>query len=706
LIGSIGIKLLPFIFFWNSSCWLAYHSLVGKPEIITMSPFMLRHSLRLYEYLKSLRTLVNSSLFVAIFLAHMIFLVLLGFRAIGYLQPLEMMNYDFMLSHHAQNKPIDPRITMLQLTDADQRRWGWPLSDHLLTEMFHRLLTYEPRVIGLDIYRDLPVPIDDKEGHKRLSDVLQQNPDIITIMKFANEDGNYVPPPAILEGTDQVSFNDVTYDDGFIIRRGLLFLDDGEGNWNEYFGLKLAMRYLAKNNIYMSNNAEGNLVLGETLLPPPLSPDFGAYVDNDADGYQFLFSYPGAPRKIPSLTLTDLFNSNFNPDLIRDKIIVIGTYAEATPDYFSTPVGRFLEGEQRMAGVAVHAYGTSHLLRWALGETQPLQSMTELQEKAWIWFWTLLGALLCLRIMGIWQFIAVSIGGIALLGGVVFVAFEQSWWLLGATPMIGWLLSMMMVIAYQAYKERSERATLMNLFSRHVSKDVAKVIWQCRDQYLSEGKLVSQRLTATVVFTDLQNFTTVSEAMEPQVLMDWLNDYMSAMVKIVEVHNGQVNKFIGDAIMAVFGIPIADETEAAIAKNAENAVNCALAMRSEIDRLREQWAAEGMPLIRMRVGIYTGPLVAGSLGGEERQEYTVLGDTVNTAARLESFDKTLDADNNCRILIGDPTLSYLADQFQTESVGTVHLKGKAELVSIHLVEGRYPDEERLLMQAEVNKHLS
>lgn len=679
---------------WNISCSDRLSKLFSRFEMAIMSKIN-NISLRW----QTVRTFFSSPIFIAFLLAHLVFILLLGVRSLGYLQSLELTAYDAMLIHQSNHKPVDDRITVLWLTDADQRKYGWPLSDRLLTELLQRLLENKARVIGLDLYRDMPVPLNDTEGNALLNQVFADNDNIIAIMKFTNVDGSYVPAPKILEKKRQVGFNDVIYDSGYIIRRGLLFMDDREGSWKEYFGLKLALRYLKDEGVYLRNDGK-DMILGDTLLPAPLSGDFGGYVSNDASGYQFLFNYFNVHNPIKSLTLTQLFDNNFNPDLLRDKIIIIGTNAEATPDFFYTPVSRWLDGEQRMPGVSVHAHGTSHILRWGFGQDQALYSFNESEERIWIWVWTLLGALFCLKIHDFWRFAVFNSLGIAGLGLISLVAFHYHWWLLFVAPVFGWFGSMVFVMTYQAYKEHHERATLMNLFSRHVSKDVAKVIWASRDQYLNGGKLVSQRLTATVLFTDLQNFTTVSESMEPQELMDWLNEYMSVMVKVVEAHNGQVNKFIGDAVMAVFGVPIAAESEAAIAQSASDAVDCALSMRTELAHLRMAWEKRGMPKIRMRVGIFTGPLVAGSLGGEQRQEYTVLGDTVNTAARLESFDKTLDADNICRILIGDDTLNYLSERYQTESVGTVHLKGKVGLVAIHLVQGRYSELEQQLMQAE------
>jgi adenylate cyclase len=173
--------------------------------------------------------------------------------------------------------------------------------------------------------------------------------------------------------------------------------------------------------------------------------------------------------------------------------------------------------------------------------------------------------------------------------------------------------------------------------------------------------------------------------------MDWLNEYMEEMAGIVIRHGGVINKYIGDAVMAVFGVPIARKTEEEIAKDAINAVACAVEMGSVLQRLKAGWAARDMPVIDMRVGIYTGELVAGSLGGSERLEYTVIGDTVNIASRLESFDKDYCdpdfADPSCRILIGGTTHKYLGGGFRTKKAGDVALKGKEDKITVYLVGG-------------------
>jgi adenylate cyclase len=254
-------------------------------------------------------------------------------------------------------------------------------------------------------------------------------------------------------------------------------------------------------------------------------------------------------------------------------------------------------------------------------------------------------------------------------------------------PAVGGLFSTVLVTTYLSYQEKLQRAILMRLFCSHVSKDVAESLWERRDQFLKDGRPLPQTVTATVLFTDLRGFTSVSEKLNAEELMEWLNEYMKAMVNIVRNNKGVVNKFIGDAIMVVFGVPIIRECEADICQDAVNAVGCAIEMGKELERLNLLWAEQQRPTVSMRVGIYTGSLVVGSLGSSQRQEYTVIGDTVNVASRLESFDKNFDTENICRILIGEPTRQCLGDQFEIEALTSVSLKGKVQKLMIYKVLG-------------------
>jgi len=231
----------------------------------------------------------------------------------------------------------------------------------------------------------------------------------------------------------------------------------------------------------------------------------------------------------------------------------------------------------------------------------------------------------------------------------------------------------------------------MQLFSRHVSPEVADAVWRQRDQFMDGGRPRSQKFMATVLFTDLKGFTSVSEKMDPQALLDWLNTYMEAMAQLVMDHGGVIDNYVGDSIKADFGVPLPRTTEAAIGQDAIAAVNCALAMEKELRRLNADWQEKNLPTVEMRIGIFTGPVVGGSLGSAQRLKYTTMGDTVNIASRLESHDKDhFDpdfADSPCRILIGEQTLRYLNQKFETKRIGEAFLKGKDEGVTIFRVVG-------------------
>jgi adenylate cyclase len=225
----------------------------------------------------------------------------------------------------------------------------------------------------------------------------------------------------------------------------------------------------------------------------------------------------------------------------------------------------------------------------------------------------------------------------------------------------------------------------MQLFSRHVSKEIAEVIWEQRDHFMNNGRPRSQKMTVTVFFSDLKGFTTMSEKMDPQELIDWLNTYMEAMTRAIMDHGGVIDDYAGDGIKANFGVPLPRKNDDEVRMDAVNAISCAMAIEQELHRLNDVWNRKGRPAMGTRVGIFTGSVVTGLLGSSDRLKYTTVGDTVNVAARLESYDKEVGKDAVCRILIGDTTLRYLDNRFRTESIGEVSLKGKEEKISVHRV---------------------
>jgi len=229
----------------------------------------------------------------------------------------------------------------------------------------------------------------------------------------------------------------------------------------------------------------------------------------------------------------------------------------------------------------------------------------------------------------------------------------------------------------------------MQIFSRHVSKEVAESIWRQRDKFLDGGRPRAQKLVVTTLFSDLKGFTPVAEGMDPLALVEWLNMYMETMAGLVAQHGGVVDDYFGDGIKANFGVPFPRLSEDEIKQDAINAVDCALAMEAEMARINAQWRDQGLPTVGLRVGILTGPSVAGALGSAQRLKYTTIGNTVNAASRLESFDKASfdlhSSGSPCRILIGNGTWRYVDDRFETEGIGRVKLKGLDQEIMVYRV---------------------
>jgi CHASE2 domain-containing sensor protein/class 3 adenylate cyclase len=594
----------------------------------------------------------------------------------GVFQGLELHSFDQLLLSRSATE-IDSRIVMINETEEDIRRYGHPLSDQVLADALQMLEDSGARVIGVDKYRDVAVA----PGSDVLNSVLQQYSNIVWIFFVGNTQQEFISAPsALASNPERIGFNDIVEDPDGVIRRGLMFLSINNNNYYA-FPLLLALHYLAAENIVAQSDAYESLSLNGVSLPK-IDSHFGAYSQIDAGGYQIILDYPGIQQSFNSFNLADLLGGKVAGKELRDKIVLIGGTAPSLNDY------KLLPNENRRFGVEYHAYFVSQLLNTAIKKKPPLHTWPDYNEYLWLTVWCLVGALTGLRRGALHRLLAwiVCECVILLLGDYIILIL--GWWIPIVAPLFGWMMALGLSVMYFSSRERTERRQLMQIFASHVTPEVATKIWDAREQFFNEGGVRPDSLTATVLFTDLSNFTTVSESMEPLVLMNWLNQYMEEMSQIVTNHGGIVNKYIGDAILAVFGVPVKRETESAIANDAQQAVLCAISFNHRLRELNQQWQAHGLPTTTMRTGIHTGSLVAGSFGGSLRMEYTVIGDTVNTASRLESFDKTIAPPNleqPCRILIGETTYAYARHLCQTQIVGEFHLKGKHKSLKIYQV---------------------
>lgn len=633
-----------------------------------------------------LLTGLRSPLVVSLVVSLLVSLGLLGLRLTGWLEVLELTVYDWYL-RLCPAAPADPRIALITVTEQDIRQYGWPIADAPLSRALEVLSQYHPRAIGLDIYRDIPVA----PGSEALAAMWHSHPNIVAVMQFGSADSR-VPPPLGLRDTERVGFNDIIVDPGGIVRRGLLFMHDGEVLLYA-FALRLALLYLHAEGIGPQPDATypEHLRLGRTTIRPFEAND-GGYVRADARGYQFLLDFRGGHQPFPTWSLTQLLQGDIAPAALRDRVVLVGTTAASVKDTFYTPYSRGRQEEQQLAGVALHAHVVSQLLRGALEGGATIRTVHDHAEALWLLLWSVLGTVLGVWTRSPWHLAFRAVGGVMVLGLMGYGALVYGWWLPVIPPVLAWVLAAALALTYVSYHERGERSLLMQLFAQQVSAEVAETIWQHRGHLLSGGRPSPRTLTATILFTDLAGFTSVAERLSEPELMAWVGAYLDEMSQQVILHTGMINKYMGDAIMALFGVPVPRTTPAEIARDAVHAVQCALAMRQQLNALNRRWQAQQLPTTRMRIGIYSGPVVAGVVGSARRLEYTVLGDTVNIAARLESYDKegfvAEDGVDPCRILIGDTTWEYVKHHFVTQRVGEVQLQGKEKVTTIYRVVGR------------------
>lgn len=220
-------------------------------------------------------------------------------------------------------------------------------------------------------------------------------------------------------------------------------------------------------------------------------------------------------------------------------------------------------------------------------------------------------------------------------------------------------------------KGLEERDRLKETFGRYMTRQIADHLMK------SEQGLGGELVPVTVLFSDIRSFTSISENMDPRELLDFLNEYLAGMVESVLRHHGVVDKFIGDAIMAVFGAPVPEPDDPL------HAVCAALAMRETLAKINEGFLARGLPEIRTGIGLHSGQVVAGNMGHSERMEYTVIGDAVNLASRLEGLTKEL----QCDIIVSEDLYIQVKDDVVVEPLRKIKVKGRDQEVMVYRLIG-------------------
>ncbi|MFZ2490330.1 MAG: adenylate/guanylate cyclase domain-containing protein [Thermoanaerobaculia bacterium] len=347
----------------------------------------------------------------------------------------------------------------------------------------------------------------------------------------------------------------------------------------------------------------------------------------------------------------------------RGKIVLVGFTAAGLLDLRATPLS------PRSAGLEIHANALDNLLNHDFNRAAPRALMFPLILLAGIAFGTAIYPLHSQLLSALTAIAAVV--GIVLLG---YLALGRGWAGPAFTAAVAVVLTYVAITGLKFVAEQRKSAQLRTTFGRYVSPQIL-------DHVLAHPEMVElggERRELTVLFSDIRGFTTISEASEPEEVVEMLNEYLTRMVDILLAHGGTLDKFIGDAVMGFWNAP-AEEPD-----HPRLAVACAIEMIAETARLRAMWEAEGKPALRIGIGINTGDAVVGNIGSKRVFGYTVIGDTVNLASRLESKNK----DYVTEIIVSEFTLAKIGDEFETRYLDEVKVKGKELAVKIYEVRGR------------------
>jgi adenylate cyclase len=363
--------------------------------------------------------------------AALLTLLVTGLRLSGLLQGPEWSLLDQFFRWRPPES-ADSRIAIITISESDLAQVGqWPIPDRTLAEALTLIKAQQPRSIGLDLYRDLPV----EPGHQALTALFRSTPNLFGVEKLVH---NPIPGPMTLVQQYQIGFSDQVVDLDGKVRRALLSLNlaqDKQDNRHS-LPLTLALHSLQAQGVQVQPLEHHQIRFGNTVIQRFESSD-GGYIRADSGGYQILLNYRGDKSSFHQFSFRDLLSRKIPPQALRDRIVLIGSTAESLNDFFYTPFGHGpLSPPLRMSGVIVQANILSSLLSAAQGERPLLRTGLRAFEWAWILAWAMLGGILGFFLRSPIPLICGSLLSGAGLLGLCYLAFLEGWWLLGVAGLI------------------------------------------------------------------------------------------------------------------------------------------------------------------------------------------------------------------------------------------------------------------------------
>lgn len=383
---------------------------------------------------------------------------------------------------------------------------------------------------------------------------------------------------------------------------------------------------------------------------------------------RILINYRGKEMTFPHIPITDILNKNIPDNAFKDKIVMVGATAVGIYDVRVTPFGNVFPG------LEIHANIVDCVL-----------SKDFMKKPAWGAIFDIMAIIISGLVLGIvLPRTGVISGAVTASLLVIFFIlmchylFSAGGWVLNLVyPLSFIIIIYISITVYRYFSETRQKRFIKNAFSTYLAPAVVKQLIESPDKFVLGG----EERVITAFFSDIQGFTSISERLTPGELVELLNEFLTEMTDIILRHEGTVDKFEGDAIIAFFGAPNDLENQAEVA-----CMSC-IDMQKRLHELRVKWHAEKKPELKMRIGLCTGSAVVGNMGSKSRMDYTMMGDTVNTAARLEGVNKIY----GIYTLISETTYKAAGDWIMAREIDWINVVGKNEPVKIYQLLG-YPED--------------
>ncbi len=619
---------------------------------------------------------------------------------LGLVQRLELASLDYRF-HSRGSHPAIPdssHVVIVEVSDESFKslpdRWPWPRSYY--AHLVRNLEAAGASVVGIDLILsggDAYSPKNDDELH----DAIQETGRVVLAGKMDPERLRYDIK------SERENFGNIFFPVDSAL--GLVNIrNDADGVYRRYSPFWERTFAGEKDTVRMPTFSFA--VLNEFLRLPPIAiaenrPGNFLYAGKEIPKYDpssLLINFYGPSGTFKRVKFADVLddemlttteeartgqdiNTFSDPDFgyrtdgtFKNKIVLVGSTSPEDHDLFPVSLAQGTQhGDNLMYGVEIHANVIESVLR---GEFLRRQSkFSEILLIVLLSFLTFFTIARVRRGRSQRHFVMELVGILFVGGEIIAITFaaltlfsKQSYAMAVVSPIIAVLGGYIASTAYHFVTERKQRLLIKNMFSTYVNAAVVDELIAHPDKL----KLGGERKELTALFSDIEGFTTVAEHMKPEHLVALLNEYLTAMTEVIFKHNGTLDKFFGDAVIAFWGAPLPQKDHAL------RACLTALEMQQRLETLRTRWSAQGKPALSTRIGINTGEMVVGNFGGTGKFDYTVIGDGVNIASRLEGANKFY----RTGIVVSQTTFDLVKDRIAGRELDLITVKGRTEPLRI------------------------